>query len=197
MLIVLIGIIIPCGELSSKKEVTIYLRSNGIHTDLCLPVVTETVNWNKLFPLSDFDDSTKRDFIGIGWGDKGFFLNTPTWSELTFSTAFNAIFLPSGTAMHVEYLDLPEKSDKIKRIEISREHYSNLVKFIENSFSYKERKLQLIKGKGYWGRDNFYEANGKYHLFNTCNVWTNKALKSAKIRTSLFSALPEGNLCHL
>ncbi len=197
VLIVLVGMMIPCGEISAEKEVTIYLRSNGVHTDICLPVNSETVNWNRIFPLADFKDSTRRAFIGIGWGDKGFFLNTPTWAELKFSTAFNAIFLPSGTAMHVEYMDAPKTSEKIKTIQISKKRYSDLVKFIRKSFAYKNKRLQLIKGKGYWGRDNFYEASGKYHLFNTCNVWTNEALKSANIRTSIFSALPEGNLLHL
>ncbi len=191
------GMIFYFGSLASDGEITIFVRSNGVHTEICMPTESENQNWKEFVPLVGFEDITHLDYIAIGWGDKGFFLNTPTWAELKISTALTAVFLPSATAMHVEYCDQPKKSTICKRVKLSGNQYHKLCNYIKECFETKEDAVQLIVGHGYGLTDNFYEAHGSYHLFRTCNVWTNNALKSAKIRTSLFSPFPEGNLIHL
>ena len=193
----LFGMIFSCGQLDSSKEITVYIRSNGVHTDICMPILTAQKDWLMTFNLSDYEDGSRADYIGVGWGDKGFFLDTPTWAELKASTAINAIFLPSPTAMHVEFLEEPVRSETTRKVQISKKAYLKLVAFVESTFLLKNNKPILIPSKGYGPRDNFYEAHGNYHMFNTCNVWTNDAMKSASIPTSIFSIFPEGNLMHL
>ena len=41
---------------------------------------------------------------------------------------------------------------------------------------------QQIVCKPYGKSDKFYEANGTYNLFYTCNTWTNNSLKSAGLK---------------
>ena len=43
--------------------------------------------------------------ISIGWGDKGFYLDTPTWAELKLSTALIAGFGLGNAALHITYYD--------------------------------------------------------------------------------------------
>ncbi|MFT5860874.1 MAG: hypothetical protein ACI865_002990 [Flavobacteriaceae bacterium] len=191
------GMIFYTGSLSDSGDVTIFVRSNGVHTEICMPVKTDNLNWLNVIPIDAYEDTSQTEFIAIGWGDKGFFLDTPTWAELKTSTALTAVFLPSPTAMHVQYGLKPIVSDVCKKVQISSAQYQKLCNYIEGSFDKKEGAVQLIPGHGYWMTDNFYEAKGTYHLFRTCNVWTNNGLKSANIRTSLFSPFPEGNLIHL
>jgi uncharacterized protein (TIGR02117 family) len=135
-------------------------------------------------------------YICIGWGDKGFYLDTPTWADLKFSTAVNAAFLPSETAMHITYReDAPLPSDKVKLCSMSEEKYMILIQFIFSSFEMKDGfNPQLIKGKGYSDFDNFYEANYNYHLFKTCNTWTNESLKVAGVKTSSLALFESGIL---
>ena len=197
MVVALYGMIISCGRLDSQREITVYVRSNGVHTDICMPTTTPQNDWLASFRLSDFEDQNRREYIAIGWGDKGFFLDTPTWAELKTSTAIEAIFLPSPTAMHVEFLDQPIESEVIRKVQISKEAYLKLVAFVKSSFCAENKLPILIPNQGYWPTDNFYEAFGNYHMFNTCNVWTNNAMKSASIPTSIFSVFPEGNLMYL
>jgi uncharacterized protein (TIGR02117 family) len=191
------GMIVHFGTNSKTGDVQVFVRSNGVHTDICMPVQTANFNWLKILPMTDFSDTTNREYVAIGWGDKGFFMDTPTWSELKVSTACSAMLMPSPTAMHVEYLDISETSETLKSTFISRKQYRQLCEFIYGSFAKKGGKSQLIPGYGYWETDNFYEAHGNYHMFNTCNVWTNDALKAGSIRTSLFSVFPQGNMMHL
>lgn len=193
----LYGMIFSCGEIDSRQEVSVYIRSNGVHTDICMPTSTEQKDWLSSIKLSDYEDKNNVEYIAIGWGDKGFFMDTPTWVELKASTAINAVFLPSPTAMHVEFLAEPQSSESIREVNISKKAYSKLVRFVESTFLLEDNQPVLIPGFGYGLTDNFYEAHGSYHLFNTCNVWTNDAMKSASIPTSIFSIFPQGNLMHL
>lgn len=193
----LFGMIFSCGEIDSKQEVTLYIRTNGVHTDICMPTSTGQKDWLSMINVSDYKDQTHLEYIAIGWGDKGFFLDTPTWAELKASTAVNAIFLPSPTAMHVEFMAEPQSSETIHEVKISKKAYSKMIRFVESTFLLKNQRPILIPNHGYWLTDNFYEAHGNYHMFNTCNVWTNDALKSASIPTSILSLFPEGNLMHL
>jgi uncharacterized protein (TIGR02117 family) len=193
----LFGMIFSCGEFDSKEEVTLYIRSNGVHTDICMPTSTAQKDWLASINLEDYEDQNHLEYIAIGWGDKGFFLDTPTWAELKASTAVNAVFLPSPTAMHVEFLAEPQNSETIREVKISRKAYARLIRFVESTFILRNNRPILIPNHGYGLTDNFYEANGSYHLFNTCNVWTNDAMKSASIPTSIFSIFPDGNLMHL
>lgn len=193
----LFGMMFPCGSCDHKGEVSIFIRTNGVHTDVCLPTKTPHKDWLATIDLTAYEDQSQSDYVAIGWGDKGFFLDTPTWAELKASTAFNAIFLPSPTAMHVEFIDRPAVSEVTREVKISKESYHKLITFIESAFDKKDDKIQLIPGHSYGMKDNFYEAKGSYHLFNTCNVWANDALKSANIRTAIFSVFPQGNIMHL
>lgn len=197
LIISLVGGAVAVGELKQEGEMYIYVQSNGVHTDICLPVKTEQINWLDFIPASHFPDNKNFDFIAIGWGDKGFFLDTPQWSDLTVSTALNAAFLPSPTLMHVEYNKEPLETPNRKRVYLSRKDYANLIKFIKSSFVVKNNSVELMESCGYRNCDNFYEAHHSYHLFRTCNRWTNLALKSAGIKTGIFALFPDGILSHL
>ena len=176
-----------------------FVKSNGIHTDICLPVNNEYIDWTSFIPLSDYPKIDSAVYVSIGWGDKGFFIDTPEWSDLTFSTAFNAALLPSATAMHVSYFkNEPQVSSTCKKTFVRPKKYMDLINFIKTSFNLdKQNKIQLIANKGYWDNDNFYEANGTYHLFKTCNIWTNKALKVAGVRTACYALFSGGIMGHL
>jgi len=191
--------IVPVNEDTTiTNGVKIYIKSNGVHTDLCLPVVTDYIDWRTFIPTKHFPKITNHSYVSIGWGDKGFFLETPTWADLKFSTVFNAAFTGSETAMHVAYHDNEPHvtpNSKLKLIEPKK--YIELIDYIKDSFKLDKEKIDLIPNKGYWQNDNFYEAKGAYHLFNTCNAWTNEGLKIAGVRTAWLALFSDGIMRHL
>src|SRR6478735_3529358 len=90
---------------NSETGIKLFVISNGVHTDIVLPVKTACKDWTTLFPRDKFSLSdSSYNYISFGWGDKGFYLNTPNWSDLKISTAFKAAFGLSETAMHVSYV---------------------------------------------------------------------------------------------
>ncbi|MFT5820341.1 MAG: hypothetical protein ACI8ZM_001580 [Crocinitomix sp.] len=192
------GNLFSVGELQTEGDVVIYVKTNGVHTDLCLPVESDFFDWKTMLPITDYSTANGFQYVSIGWGDKGFFLDTPEWSDLTFSTAMNAAFLPSGTAMHVAYLSqAPQISDAVAKVYIDLTAHKTLIEYIQKSFKQTNDKVELIPNKGYWNNDNFYEAHGNYHLFNTCNAWTNEALQTIGVKTGWLALSSDGIMSHL
>lgn len=180
----------------NKNEIQFFVISNGVHTDICLPVKNEIYDWSSFIAVQDFKGLySNPKFVGIGWGDKGFYLETPTWADLKFTTAVNAIFIPSETAMHITYYDqVPVESERVVRCSMSEDEYLNLIEYVKASFEKNGRDVdaQLIAGKGYTLNDNFYEANGSYWGLKTCNSWANDALKIAGVKTSFHALFEPG-----
>lgn len=180
----------------NEEEIQFFVISNGVHTDICLPVMSSVFDWTSIIQTDDFILSKHPEYVSVGWGDKGFYLETPTWADLKMSTALNAIFLPSETAIHITYHDyVPEESDRIVKCSMDAEEYERLVTYVLSSFEDVKgiSQAHIIEGKGYSLTDNFYEANGSYWGFRTCNTWTNEALKVAGVKTS-YHALFEGGI---
>ncbi len=178
---------------SDQDCLTIYLRSNGMHTDIVFPVETEIFTWNSIFPYTTFHGvDTTFQYVAVGWGSKEFYLNTPTWDDVKISSALKAASGMDGTAIHVSYLKRPPSiTDGYgQSIQISGEQYQIMLNYIDAALQ-KDQQDQpiLITNPGYDEYDNYYEAKGRYSVFKTCNVWTSDCLKKAGIRNGFWTPL--------
>lgn len=178
----------------NSDDVTIYINSNGVHTDIVVPIKNKVKDWSKdlLYAHTKSRDSI-MNFVAFGWGDKGFYLDTPEWSDLKASTAAVAAFHLGTSAMHTRfYKELREDEECIK-LTISNADYKSLVEYLEESFQYDEgKKVLWIADRSYGDYDAFYEANRTYSLFYTCNTWANNALKAANQRACLWTPHDKG-----
>ncbi len=185
------------AETVSDATVTAYILSNGVHTDIVVPVRTAEHDWSSVLPFEHTSggDSTAA-WVAFGWGDKGFYLETPTWGDLTARVAFKAMFALGSSAMHVTYHKGMEEGPLCKRIRMSRAQYLRLVAYIERSFAKDDTgRVQVISTHANYGpHDAFYEGVGSYHLFHTCNTWTNNALKACGQKACLWTPTDEGIL---
>lgn len=182
--------------IKQQKTVPIYILTNGVHTDIVVPVHNEIKDWRNQIQFSQTKSKDSlMNYIAFGWGDKGFYLDTPEWSDLKASTALKAAFGVSSSAMHTTFFKQLHEGEDCKRILISQENYQKLVNYISDSFS-DPIHPQWIKGHSYGNRDAFYEAKGSYSLFYTCNTWANSALKAANQKASLWTVYDKGIFCH-
>jgi uncharacterized protein (TIGR02117 family) len=178
------------AEPGTSKDVTIYILTNGVHTDIVVPVKNEQMDWSKELKFENtVDKDTAANFVGMGWGDKGFYLNTPTWAELKFSVAFKAAFALSSSAIHATYHKELKESSSCKKIIISKAQYARLITFITKSFKTDSAGhfINIKTNANYGTADAFYEAHHKYNLFYTCNTWANNALKSCGQKACLWT----------
>ena len=178
----------------NQKEIPIYILTNGVHTDIVLPIKNEHHDWSTQlkFEHTKSKDTTYQ-YVALGWGDKGFYLETPTWADLKASTAIKAASGLSTSAMHVTFYKHLKENQSCKKIQISLENYKKLVEFIKESFQTKSGEFLKIETDAVYGKhDVFYEANGSYSLFYTCNSWANQALKATNQKAALWTISDSG-----
>lgn len=179
----------------STNEIEIYIKTNGVHTDIVVPIKSQAYDWSNEIKFSNTvsKDSTYR-FLAMGWGDKGFYLETPSWSDLKFSVAFKAAFGLSSSAIHATFYKKLDEDENCIKIKMSENDYLKLIDFISKSFKKdKEGYFENIKTTANYGdSDAFYKAKGCYNLFYTCNTWANNALKSSNQKACFWTPFDKG-----
>jgi uncharacterized protein (TIGR02117 family) len=189
----LIGSLVPLN--SAWREPadgeTVYLISNGVHTDLILPVAAEGLDWRPLLPRRDFaDPDPAAQWIAFGMGERRVYLDTPRWRDIKLDTIWEAA---SGgeRVMHVEWITDPQWH--ARAIRLRPEEYRRLWTAIRAGFRLDARgQPQRIDHPGYGPADAFYQGVGRASLVNTCNAWAGDQLRLAGVRTSLWSPFAQG-----
>ena len=167
----------------AAPEVQAWVLSNGVHTDYVFPIRSAAVDWLQVFPLQDFRaPPPDAEFIAIGWGEREFYLNTPTWADLTASRAFGALSGGNRALMHVSYLRRGQLGRGAYALPLSQAQYAQLVGYVRAALP--QGRATPIAGAHYDNQDAFYEANGGYNLFETCNTWTGRGLRQAGVAVS-------------
>lgn len=185
-------------EVAVKDDVAIYIKTNGVHTDIVVPIKTEFKDWSEKIKFNQIksQDST-MNYIGFGWGDKGFYLNTPEWSDLKFSTAFVAATGLGSSAMHATFFKQITENEDCVKITISADEYQKLIAYIEDRFDKdKDGNPIWIDATTYGQNDSFYEAKGSYNLFYSCNTWTNNGLKVIDQKAAIWTVTDRGIFQH-
>ncbi len=204
VLYVILALAIPYIPFQKKAtndiaNIPIYLYTNGVHTDIVMPIKSDQIDWSAKMPFQNtVSKSTDFDYVGIGWGDKGFYLDTPTWAELKVSTAFYAAFWLGDSAMHTTFYKRMVEGEDCKKIMITKSQYADLIQFVDSKFDKNSAGQNiLIPTKAVYGKDDaFYEAKGSYSFLYTCNTWTNNALKAAGQKAALWTASDFGIFQH-
>ena len=168
--------------------ITIYVSDNGIHTSLILPMETVQKNWRLRLPASDLRaQDTKLDWVMFGWGDRDFYLETPTWADVRPATLLSAFIGSGKTAIHVDHLRSPEDIETIRPVRLTAAQYDKLTHSIDAQFA---PASSAIPGYGIY--DAFYPARGRYSLVNTCNVWTGNRLSDAGVKIGAWTPFADG-----
>jgi len=156
-----------------KKDITIYVVSHEWHTGFVIPV---SLIQTKIPEIKQrFRTSPNIEF---GWGDQGFYQA----DKITFGLTINAIFWPTNTVIHA--VAVPTNisdyfpNSKMLPLSLSNSELESLVGFISNSFHRDSDGKIIPLSHGIYGNSQFYRAKGQYYLWNTCNTWTAKGLKS-------------------
>ena len=184
----------------AEQGVPIFVRSNGVHTWIMMPKVTPIMDWRPYAPPEHLGDPRygAGDYVAIGYGNRDFYLNTPTWGDLELHTAVTALAGGGPTLLHVEHEHQPRPDDWQRPITLRPDEYRRLAEFIRARFRLdaRGRTIPLI-GRGYRDWDMFYEANGGYSFVLTCNEWTGRALRAAGVRTGLWTPLEQSIMWRL
>lgn len=175
------------GWSAAEKGVTIYVESNGVHVGLVVPKVAAGVDWRSFFRSGDLVDPrfARNDHLAIGWGERDFFLNTPTWADISPRTIVAAAIGSNQTLLHVEHIAAPRVGDDVRAVVLRPVEYRRLAAYIQATLGDRGEHQ-----RGYAGYDVFYPARGRYDAYQTCNAWAGDALWFAGVRVGAWTPFP-------
>lgn len=154
----------------------IQVVSHGKHTGL----IVEAASLNRLLPELAQRFGQVRHYE-IGWGDAGFYRA----EQITTGLTVNAVLRPTPTVVHVVALDedpaVAFPLSEVRRLRVAEPNHEVMLRFICSSFEPGADGRPVSDGPGLYGDSEFYRGVGRYHLCNTCNKWTAKALYSAGV----------------
>ena len=197
----LIGGLVPAnaGWREAERGVRIFVRTNGVHTWIMVPKVAAGVDWRPIARPEHIKDLryARGNYLAIGFGNRDFYLNTPTWGDLSLRTAAAAALGGGPSLVHVEHEHDPKPDEYQQPITLDPAEYRKLSVHIRGSFDLAGGRSHPLLGRGYGPADAFYEARGPYNAYRTCNEWTGEALRAAGVRTGMWTPLSESIMIRL
>ena len=185
-----------------SPDVEAFVLSNGAHTDLVFPVRSAAVDWSTVFPAADaVAVPPDADFIAVGWGDREFYLHTPTWADLTVSRALGAVAGRNPSLLHVTWLKRSQLATGADGtggayvLPLTSAQYASLIAHVRAKLP--DGRVVPLPGAGYGKQDAFYEATGSYGPFETCNTWTGRGLREAGLTMGRWTLFDYNVVRHL
>lgn len=185
---------------SATQGVTIWVLAGPIHTDVIVPVKNEVFDWTTLVDANDVKTPDPAlDHLAIGWGDRKFYLETKTWSDVKVRNVLSAFCGLDATAMHVQWVSgNPQQDARCRSLVLTPEQYRALCDFMLASFHRDAASRAVrIDAPGYFDSDAFYEAEGRYSALRTCNTWTGNALATGGVRVGRWTPTTWGVMWQL
>lgn len=184
--LIVAGSIIPANAdaVQPTRGVTIYVYTNGVHSGLVLPSANGLHDWRGRVPASDLPDPRRAgQWLIFGWGQRDFYLNTPTWNDVDPLIVLRAAIGSDATLMHVDHLRGVWRGPDLRPLILTAMQYRALAKAIDADFA---RGAPI---KGYGADDVFYPAHGRYSALRTCNEWTGSKLRTIGVKVGLWTPL--------
>jgi len=153
---------------------TVFVTSNGFHSAIVL--ARADLPAGRLPETGDFPQSR---FFEFGWGDAEYYPARKT----TVGMALRAALLSTPSVVHLAgrvHVPVPQPPDfEVVRLALDSGAVARLVSFIEATFARGGKARAEPSGPGLYATSLFYPAHGRFHLGNTCNTWTARALAAA------------------
>jgi len=152
----------------------IFVASNGWHSSI---VIARTdLSPGRIPEAADFPQARYLEF---GWGDAEYY---PA-ERATIAMTLRAALVPTPAVVHVAGLG-PDPArffptSEVIGFQVDDTNFARLIDFIDASFERGGARRAAAMGPGLYATSHFYPATGRFHLNNTCNTWTARALIAA------------------
>jgi uncharacterized protein (TIGR02117 family) len=183
--------VVKTTEIIVPSATEVYVVRHGWHTGFVIPAAIIQSRLPDL--ISHFGDTP---FIEFGWGDKSYYQS----EEKSLGLTLRAVLWPTDSIVYTRAV--PEEpvlyfaDSEIEVLCLEDQQYALLVSFIENSF-YRDIEGSIIFTQaGPLENSLFFKGIGEYYLFNTCNTWTARGLKSAGLDISPAFKVQAGGVMH-
>lgn len=173
-----------------EPTISIYLVTHSWHTGIAFRLADVAPGLWELpvnFPATES--------VEVGWGDRDYW----TASRPTVWLGLKAGLYPTPSALRfIGYSGPVERffvDGDIAAVQVSRRGFNRLVEFVAASFA-RPQGLLIDLGPGPLPASRFYLGRGGYHMFNTSNTWTARALRAAGLPVWPWLSFTSSNLLY-
>lgn len=167
---------------------TVYVLSNGYHTDIAIPVADGRPPVG--FPIKAGDlprGLTGVEFIAIGWGSEAAYTSLVAITDLSFSTVVKALSFDRSVVHVLPFYGVPY-GEGVYPVRLDERQYRRLVAFLAATFEIAGNgEPRLVSGVTQGYGDVFYHAEPRFSAFYGCNAWTGEALRTAGITVGIWT----------
>ncbi len=173
-------------SVDSSAAYSVYVVNHGWHTG----VVMQRNDFICLIGLDSIRIPAGK-WLEFGWGDKDFYMSTPSEDDVEWFTTLKAAIWPTSSVVHVVGFNRPVPEyfsySGLIGLHIADSLRESMAKYISKAFSRRENGTLDSLGQGLYGNSCFFSGQEKYYFPKTCNVWTAQVLKRGGIDLSPFS----------
>lgn len=178
------------GWQEPAQGIEILVETNGVHTAIIMPLVTQQKDWRADFPAADVAAPDRPyTHVAVSWGEREVFLNTPTWADLSPLTVLRIVTVGGEGVLHIAHYVRPAPNAAARPLRLSEADYARLVRRIEQEIPPRAARR---KYRGYGADDVFYDGLGRYTPIRDCNEWTSDMLAAAGVRTGRWTPFAGG-----
>lgn len=164
----------PITVASTTRPLTLFVVSHGWHTGLVVRNADIAPDsWPEIAPFNAYE------YVEVGWGDRAFYQAR----ETGFGDALGAALAPGPSALQVVGFDGAVAANfpmsEVIALPIAADGLTKLVATIRASYEHDAEGKAIALGPSLYGDGFFYASSERFHLFNTCNSWTSRALQTA------------------
>ena len=181
-------------DASDPGAVEIMVETNGVHTGIVMPIVSEHKDWRETFPFLGQPDAFGElpTHVAIGWGEKHVFLNVPTWGDLEIGTALRIATQGGDGLMRVMPYVRPAPSVDHRPVRLRAQEYRRLVGQVEAILPPLGPGEERVDHPSFEPGARNYDAQGRYTLGNTCNQWVGDILAHAGMKMGVWTIFSGG-----
>ena len=161
---------------------TIFVLSNGFHSDIALPVKDGLAPHGLPVLASDLPGGLRDTrYLIVGWGSQTAYTSLLALSDLTAGIIVKALAF-DRSVVHVLPSSGTPRGEGVYRLDLDDTQYERLIDFIAGTFEIKGNgQVELLHGVTQGFGDVFYRAIPRFSVFYGCNAWTGQALREAGV----------------
>lgn len=172
--------------------VAIYVMSNGFHSDIVVPSLSDTKDWRPLMQASPITaDSLDAPLIAFGWGSEAAYTQLGTLADLSAGLMLKAVAF-DHSVVHLQPLAAIRTGEGVRQFRLTRDGYRSLVGHIEDSLQPGGNGEPVaLAGVTHGTGDAFLRGRERFWLLRSCNVWVGEALRKAGLSVGLWTPLAQ------
>jgi uncharacterized protein (TIGR02117 family) len=158
---------------SEPADHRLYVTSNDWHTQI---VVAAASIPDGLLP--EAAALPEADWLAVSWGDRDYY---PT-EDPPFAMALEAALLPGPSVVHLIPMPRPPRSSagfEVLEIAVTGAGLAAMLTTVDAAVDRSAAAPAPVVAPGLYPGSQFFPAEERFHLFNTCNTWTARRLVAA------------------